>query len=96
MKCERYDGTGKIGYEGIVVFNDIDHGKPNGVRMEEKIDQFLVHEALDRCHVINCLLDDHLIQHPFVQQDEEVLRLLCAAGDAIGVAYQMIGNYHQK
>ena len=64
--------------------------------MEEKIDQFSVHEALDRCHVINCLLDDHLIQHPFVQQDEEVLRLLCVASDAIGAAYQMIGNYHQK
>lgn len=64
--------------------------------MEENIDQFLVHEALDRCHVIHCLLSDHLVNHPFVQQDEEVLRLLCAASDAICVAYQMIGNCHQK
>lgn len=60
--------------------------------MEQRIDPYLAHEALDRCHVIACLLDDHLIQHPFVQQDNDVRKLLCAASDALGAAYQMIGG----
>lgn len=56
------------------------------------VDKLLEHEALDRCHVIACLLDDHLIQHPYVQQDADVRKLLCAASDALGAAYQMIGS----
>ncbi len=59
-------------------------------------DPFLVHEALDRCHVINCLLDDHLIQHPFVQQDAEVFKLLCAVSDAVAAAYQLIGGFKRQ
>lgn len=32
------------------------------------------HEALDRCHTILCILDDHLLTHPYVQSDSEVLK----------------------
>ena len=37
------------------------------------------HEALDRCHVILCILDDHLLTHPYVQSDIEVLKEVEAA-----------------
>lgn len=67
-------------------------GKFTEEKMNEEIDEYHVHEAMDRCHVLACMLDDHLIQHPYVQQDSDVRKLLCAASDAIGAAYQMIGG----
>ena len=51
------------------------------------------HEALDRCHVILCILDDHLLTHPYVQSDSEVLKEVDAASKHLGKAYQLIGAF---
>lgn len=34
--------------------------------MEEKVtlDEFHYHEMSDRCHVINCMIDDFILAHP--------------------------------
>ena len=50
------------------------------------------HEALDRCHVILCILDDHMLTHPYVQSDIEVLKEVEAAGEHLRKAYQLIGG----
>ena len=54
------------------------------------------HEALDRCHVLLCMLNDHLLQHPYVESDAEVRREVEAAGKALGRAYQLIGGFAHK
>ena len=50
------------------------------------------HEALDRCHVLLCMLNDHLLQHPYVESDADVRREVEAASDALSKAYQLIGG----
>ena len=49
-------------------------------------------EALDRCHVLLAMLDDHLLLHPYVQSNADVRREVEAAGEALGRAYQLIGS----
>ena len=51
------------------------------------------HEGLDRCHVILCILDDHLLTHLYVQSDIEVLKEVEAAGEHLRKAYQLIGGF---
>ena len=50
------------------------------------------HEALDRCHTILCILDDHLLTHPYVQSDSDVLKEVEAASEHLRKAYQLIGR----
>ena len=54
------------------------------------------HEALDRCHVLLCMLNDHLLQHPYVESDADVRREAEAASKALGRAYQLIGGFAHK
>ena len=53
-------------------------------------------EALDRCHVILCILDDHLLTHLYVQSDIEVLKEVEAASEHLRKAYQLIGGFVYK
>ena len=62
----------------------------------EKINPGHAHEALDRCHVILCILDDHLLTHPYVQSDSEVLKEVEAASEHLRKAYQLIGGFAHK
>jgi hypothetical protein len=55
-------------------------------------DKFHEHEALDRCHLIASMIDDHLMHHPCVEQDATVKKLVLLASEAIGQAYQAIGG----
>ena len=50
------------------------------------------HEAMDRCHVLLCTLNDHLLQHPYVESDADVRREVEAASAALSRAYQLIGG----
>ena len=56
------------------------------------VDKFHKHEALDRCHLIASMIDDHLMFHPYVEQDATVKKLVLLASEAIGQAYQVIGG----
>ena len=49
------------------------------------------HEALDRCHVLLCMLEDHVAGHPFVAEREEIRATVQAAIDSLAQAYQLIG-----
>ena len=55
-------------------------------------DPFLKHEALDRCHVLLSTLDEHLLQHPFVQQNGDMHRAVKSASEALGTAYKRNGD----
>lgn len=57
-----------------------------------RLDTYHYHEAVDRCHVLNEILDDVLIKHPVVQKHAEVRKLLEDAADLIGDAYQKISQ----
>lgn len=61
-------------------------------RSESAINDGHVHEALDRCHVIASMIEDHLLSHPYMDADAEVKTLIESASDAIGRAYQLIGG----
>ena len=54
------------------------------------------HEAMDRCHVLLCTLNDHLLQHPYVESDADVRREVEAASAALSRAYQLIGGFPHK
>ena len=54
------------------------------------------HEAMDRCHVLLCTLNDHLLQHPYVESDADVRREVETANAALSRAYQLIGGFPHK
>lgn len=49
-------------------------------------------ELMDRLHIVMCTLNDHCVQHPLAQKDEEIkFRIEYALGQ-LWDAYQMVGN----
>lgn len=55
-------------------------------------DPLLAHEALDRTHIVACMVDDYLLFHPFVDRNKDVEALITRASDALAQAYQLIGS----
>lgn len=49
------------------------------------------HEALDRTHVAICTIDDHIYNHPFIEQHQEIRAVIEQALELLASAYQMIG-----
>lgn len=49
------------------------------------------HEALDRTHIAMCMVDDHILTHPFVEANPEIKAQVEQVLDALAKAYQMIG-----
>jgi hypothetical protein len=56
-----------------------------------KIDVFHVHEALDRCSMITLIVNDHLIEHPVIQENKELKELAEKANELLSELYQRIG-----
>lgn len=56
------------------------------------LDAFYWHEALDRTHTINVMLESLLLEHPVIDQHIELLELAEKASDALHALYQAIGN----
>ena len=63
----------------------------DGISHEIKLDAFHRHEALDRSHVILLMLEEVLLQHPFIKANPEISQKLEEAGSYLAQAYQMIG-----
>jgi len=59
---------------------------------EDEIDEFHLHEALDRCHVICSNIDDHLLSHPVVEQYSHIKDLILNGQSLIAKAYQEINS----
>jgi len=56
-------------------------------------DPFYRHEALDRTHMVACMLDEHVLQHPWVKINKSVSDKIDAALMLLADAYQEIGQY---
>lgn len=72
--------------------NDTDVFSQLYVDESVEIDQFHKHEALDRTYMILCIAEQHLRNHPFIQQDEEIKKLLDDGLDKLAEMYQLIGT----
>lgn len=59
--------------------------------MPKKLDSYHKHEALDRCHVVCSMIDDFLVNHPYVEQEPIIKAKIKLALKYLSEAYQMIG-----
>lgn len=57
-----------------------------------KLDEFHLHEALDRTHVLLSAFADHVAEHPFIRQDRELRRMANRLVDQMSDLYQAIGQ----
>jgi hypothetical protein len=55
-------------------------------------DDYHRHEALHVVHLVRNLIDAELESHPYVQCHPDLIRFIRAAQDALGDAYQYIGE----
>ena len=56
------------------------------------LDKFHLHEALDRTHVTLCMIDDHLLGHPFVIAHPEIVGEIMKASKIFHGVYQQLGS----
>ena len=61
-------------------------------KLEIPLDVFHQHEALDRTHLVLCMIDDHLLSHPFVAQHPKIEKKIKEAARCLADAYQRIGT----
>ena len=50
------------------------------------------HEMVDRLHVITCMIDTHLLQHPVAKLDKNISGNIEKAVDLLHEAYQQAGS----
>jgi len=55
-------------------------------------DPLLAHEALDRTSMLQEMVDNYLLLHPYVAFNPDVMTLVEQASDALAKAYQLIGE----
>ena len=60
--------------------------------MTNNQDQFLAHEVLDRTSIVQEMVDNYLLRHPYVAFNSDVFSLIEQASDALAKAYQLIGE----
>ena len=49
-------------------------------------------ELMDRLHVVNCTIDDHILNHPLAEVNKDVQNKIDEALGLLMEAYQMIGS----
>ena len=47
------------------------------------------HEMVDRLHVVCCMINDHLLEHPVALQDEEIKKPIEEALDTLSQTYHI-------
>ncbi len=57
-----------------------------------EIDEFDLHELLDRVHVVSCLFDDVVIEHHAARNVEEFKHHIARVEDALSDLYQVVGR----
>jgi len=60
------------------------------------LDKFHYHEALDRTHMINCIINEHLTNHPVIQNHKKLLILTEKVEEILSDIYQSIGSLEFK
>lgn len=58
----------------------------------EKLNDGHIAEAADRVHVIACMVDDFLLQHPLIAQSGWMKKRVLKISDDLGGLYQFIGK----
>lgn len=56
------------------------------------LDKFHGHEALDRCSMIQEMIDNYLNNHSWIQANPDIRSLIEKASDNLSEAYQKIGE----
>jgi len=49
-------------------------------------------ELMDRLHILASTLNDHCLEHPLAEFDEEICKAIEIATEATYEAYQIVGN----
>ena len=49
-------------------------------------------ELMDRLHVVNCIIEDHITTHPLTNSLPEVKKLAEEAQSKLWEAYQLVGS----
>jgi hypothetical protein len=62
------------------------------MKNEDLLTKEYYHEMTDRLHVVSCMINDHLIQHPVNKLDKEVSQPIEQALNLIYEAYQISGK----
>ena len=62
------------------------------MKNEDLLTKEYYHEMTDRLHVVSCMINDHLIQHPVNKLDKEVSQPIENAFELIYEAYQISGK----
>lgn len=56
------------------------------------LDAYHWHEALDRAHVVECVFEAHICEHPVIMQTPELTALADEIAEKIAGLYQAIGR----
>ena len=49
-------------------------------------------ELMDRLHVVSCMIDDHILNHPLCEINKDVQSKIDDSLSLLMEAYQMVGN----
>jgi hypothetical protein len=49
-------------------------------------------ELMDRLHVVNCTIDDHILNHPLTECHKDIQDKIGNALELLFEAYQMVGH----
>ena len=49
-------------------------------------------ELMDRLHIVNCTIDDHILNHPLAEVNKDIQIKIDEALSLLMEAYQMVGN----
>jgi hypothetical protein len=60
--------------------------------MENEINDGHYLELMDRLHIINCTIDDHILNHPLCEVNKDVQNKIDDALSLLMEAYQLVGN----
>jgi len=52
---------------------------------------YYAHEALDRLHIVLCMIDDHLLDHKYISDRPELCKLIGEASKRLADAYSIVG-----
>lgn len=60
------------------------------------IDEFHRHEVLDRIHLILCMIEDHVMNHPLTEENKELSEMLMNVSSNLAECYSYVGKLHIK
>lgn len=63
-----------------------------GGKLNELLDEFHYHEAMDRTAMITDMVDNYLVQHSVFKAEKEFAEKIEKAGMLLAEAYQIVGK----